>query len=120
MKQQAQRRKVARYAYSRTPSRLVHGETVVVEAQSGTEIPMAETNLVLSVGSRLNIPQVPRKLKLLLRARIELRRVSDSVLQALTNRINYRVRAHLPVMPPVVPSKVAPYITFAVSAILRN
>src|SRR5438034_1028315 len=51
---------------------------------------------------------------------IELRRISDGVLQTFMDRVEYCVRAHFPVVVPVVSSKVRPDIAFAIPAVLQN
>src|SRR2546429_6223073 len=92
----------------------------MVDAEPSTEIPIAEANLILRVGRWLDIPTVVQKLKLLLRPGIELRRISDGVLQTFMDRVEYCVRAHFPVVVPVVSSKVRPDIAFAIPAVLQN
>ena len=60
------------------------------------------------------------KLKLPLSLRVELCGVSDDVLQLFTNRIEYAVDAHFPVVMTAVPGEVSTGITLTVSTILEN
>src|ERR1700736_1552106 len=76
--------------------------------------------LVLHISGRLDIPAVVRELKLLLRTRIELRRVNDRVLQSFVDGIEDVVHTHFPVLSAMMPGQVSADITLAVATVLRN
>src|SRR3977135_1741906 len=97
MKQQVERRNESRYADSRTPRRLVHHKSIMIEPQSRADVPPAQAHLVLYVNRRLDVP-IPLigKLKVQLRAGVELSRVGYRVLQRLVPWTENTVHARFP------------------------
>src|SRR6267378_4962002 len=119
MKQQVERRKKSRYTDSRAPSRFVHHKSVMIEPQSRADVPSAQPHLVLRIKRRFNIPfPLVRKLKVQLRAGIELSRIGNHILQRLVHRAENSVHARFPIVMSVVPRKVGSRIPFAVAAVL--
>ena len=95
-------------------------ESVMIETQSGADVPVAEMNLILHVGGRLDIPAAIGELKLLLSIGIELRRIRDGVAQRFVDRREERVDSGFPVVAAVVAGQIGARVTFAIAAILRD
>src|SRR5258708_6770675 len=121
MKQQVERRNEPRYADSRAPRRLVHHKSVMIEPQPRAYVPPAQAHLVLYVNRRLDVP-IPLigKLKVQLRAGIELSRIGYRVLQRLMHRTENTVHARFPIVMAAVPPEVVSHVPLAVTSLLRN
>src|SRR6267378_4685089 len=121
MKQQVKRRNEPRYADSRTPRRLVYDKSIMIEPQSRADVPPAQAHLVLYVNRGLDVPfPLIGKLKVQLRAGIELSRMGYRVLQRLMHRTENTVHARFPIVMSAVPCEVGSRVPFAVAAVLRN
>ena len=64
VKEQIQRWNIARNSEARAPGRFVDHKSVMIEAQSRGDIPVAEVDLVLYVGGRLDIPACDRRIEI--------------------------------------------------------
>ena len=53
----------------------------MVKAQTGAQVPLSQSNLVLDVSGGFRVPAAVCELELPLRARIKLRRIRDLILQ---------------------------------------
>src|ERR1019366_10368074 len=81
MNEKIEGRKEAGNPDPRTPCRFIHRKSIVVKAQTGSQVPLPQSNLVLDVCGGFDVPAAVGKLKLLLRAGIKLRWISDLILQ---------------------------------------
>ena len=121
MKQQVEFRHKSRYTDSRTPRRLVHYKSVLIEPQPRADVPPAQAHLVLHVNRRLDIPfLLIRKLKSQLCPGSELRRIGYRVLQRLMHRTENTIHTRFPIVMSAVPREVGAQVSFAVAAVLRN
>src|ERR1700681_4817297 len=97
----------------------------MIESQSDAQIPFAETNSVLHIGRWLIVPTPVGKLKLLLRARIELLGIGaglfvDQILQVFIHGTKNSIHPELPLVPAVMARKVRAHISLSISAILGD
>src|SRR5260370_833611 len=111
---------VSRNAYARAPCRFLHDKSVVIKAQSPSEVPVSATPLVLSINRWLDVQAVINKPKRRLRSAVKRSGIGDCILQELMYWAEDAVHARLPVMMPGVPGKVAAGAAFAMPGILRN
>src|SRR5882762_11043642 len=119
MKQQVECRHESRYADSRAPRRLVYDKSIMIEPQPRADVPPAQAHLVLHVNRGLDVPfLLIGKLKVQLRAGVELSRIGYRVLQRLMHRTENTVHAHFPIVMAAVPCEVGSRIPFAVAAVL--
>src|SRR5215472_13704254 len=89
----------------------------MIEAQTGSYVPVVPVPLVLQVGRRLDIPMTVRKLKRRLRSRIKLAGIRNRVSQGLVNGTKEAIHTSFPV---AMAGEVGAKIAFAVVAFLRN
>src|ERR1700730_7442303 len=98
MNKQVHRWNEARDPDPRTPRRFIHRESIVVKPQTRGDVPVSQSNLILRVRGRLDVPSPVGKLKRRPRAGIELRGVSDLIVQRLMHGAEDSVRANFPLM----------------------
>src|SRR5215471_3687704 len=92
----------------------------MIEAQTGSYVPVVPVPLVLQVGRRLDIPMTVRKLKRRLRSRIKLAGIRNRVSQGLVNGTKEAIHPSFPVVMAAMAGEVGAKIAFAVVAFLRN
>src|SRR6202040_2157681 len=97
--------------------RVVNHEAVMIETQTGADVPPAVTHLILDVKRRLDVPLVAREIQIQLRAGIEWLGVGDVVLQRFVNGSEKRIGAGFPIVMAAVAGDVATNVTFAIAAI---
>src|SRR5438067_13763636 len=118
MHQHAGAREEMRERESGAKRGVICDETVVIEAHACAQVPVAPVHLVLHIRGLLAIACPIGKVEGFLQAGIELRRISDCILQRLMHVAEHAVSAEFPVMPAGMSGEIYASIALTITALL--